>query len=336
MSATILWTDGIITHRPPVIRSFLRELASSPMMTGIPESAQRVMFFLASLIDKDGANPHVFPSKTTIAEVTGLSEISVYRALSRLDKDGLISRESQTLTGSGFNTKFGISPIRIGEPVLGIFNDSVKSSDSGKHGLSEAPREPIVDATSDTEGSPSITMTDVYRNTAVEPEESKEAVGQHRIPQDLAWLTGHGMTTANIVHLMAIAKRFGHRLQDVVAARIETIRAGTIRNLWGWLAHLLRCQDVDYAWMARSRETETAEKRQVEARRRNVDNIAMDLAGRTLVDQDGTRYEVTGSGQFCYVMSPNDRQARCAPVGMLVDVLARLSGFPRLQNTSKA
>ncbi|MBK6744696.1 MAG: hypothetical protein IPG66_17755 [Hydrogenophilales bacterium] len=309
--STILWAEPIITHRPAIVRDFLRDLAKSELMVALPESAQRVLFYLASLIEKDGSDRPVTPARDTIAARTGLGVASVYRALSALQMKGHIQRSGQILEGSGYQTRFGNSPIFLGQTILLLFRKHLISHNTPRTSAVPAPNP-----------EPSITAIDTYRNTVVVKEQSKSALGHEpKIPTDLRWLvTDCGLNSHDVVGLLSIAKRHGKRLQDVLFVKDQQIRSGSIRNLWGWLASLLSSTLTDYAWMARSKIRDAEKVNEENKKANEVDTLRVSMAGKRFEAADGTVYEIDGNGIFCFVRRPGGRSG-AAPIHHLLNEL---------------
>jgi hypothetical protein len=380
---SILWVEPVIAHRPPIIRSFLRDLAKSNFMLALPDNCQRVLFYLSSLAEKDGSDKPVTPAKQTIANVTGLSLPSIYRSLNRLEADCLISRGEQKLEGTGYNTRFGNTPIFLGCKILDILRNVLNTKkNSDQSTATSAPiveqvaifeeviskmDEPIIpssqisvvsgppitefiakadeillpaysinadariyadiqaDAKHDQEKTlkplPTINLIVSKEETVVDTKESKGASSQIRIPEDLRHLQDkHGMSGQDIVGLLSMAKRFGKRLQDVLIAKKAVIESGGIKNLWGYLAHLLSCNDTDFAWIVKEKTADQKEQIEADERKAKVEQMSADLAGKTISASDGTRYEVTPNGRFVYVVAAGKSQG-CAPIGLMVNTL---------------
>jgi hypothetical protein len=121
MSATFIWFDDISRHRPYLIQQFLHELIHLPSEYKLTDSAQRVHFYLSSLIEENGTQKFLYPKKNTIALSTNLAEKSVYRALSELENAQLIVRHKQTINGEGRNQRYMIANISLGSIIYEIF-----------------------------------------------------------------------------------------------------------------------------------------------------------------------------------------------------------------------
>ena len=120
MSATFIWFDDILRHRPYPIQQFLRELIHLPSEYKLTDSAQRVHFYLSSLIEDNGTQKFLYQKKNSIVLSTDLTEKSVYRALSELENAQLIVRHKQTIDGEGRNQRYMIANISLGNIIYEI------------------------------------------------------------------------------------------------------------------------------------------------------------------------------------------------------------------------
>jgi hypothetical protein len=322
-------------HRPPIVRRFLRAIAQSDLMCSFPETTQRVLFYLCSLVDKDGQNIELIARRETIAAATNLTEISVYRALQRLEHAGCIIRDGQRFIGSGERRRFSFSPILLGNSILNVYRNILASDYSSKQHLSDIRYFNGLSENgtpSDLTAIPRLSdRKTLKRNTNGEVKESNERPSGIRLPGDLEYLVdSHGLTPNQVVRLMKYAKDHGKQLQDILTMKSKPIGNGLVHNLFGYLKHLILSDETDFGWLAKQWRQQTAAKAGEAQMNADLSTLQAQLKGQVLQDEKGTHYEIeeTGSGVFVRIQRPGDRHPRCAPFTEFAKTLARLIGFP--------
>ncbi len=152
-----------------------------------------------------------------------------------------------------------------------------------------------------------------------------------RLPTALQWLTQH-MKDLDVVGLMALAKRQGKQLQDVLTAKMEVLKAGLatgkIKNLWGYLAHLLKVE-IDYSWLVKRADAKQEENEKAQKEKEEFEQLKKKHAGKSYRNANGTEFNVLSNGLFCYIKRLTEKQERCQPVD--IDLIRALENFMEIK-----
>lgn len=250
-----------------------------------------------SLNDK---NMHqlAYVKKETLARHVGVSEATVYRALSTLEGQGLIEREKQLRTRMKLQN---IGRIRFTSKLLGALGFLQRSMGLGS---AQAPDDGAV------AGEASRTSFGVAKNSfksmtyAGSPAEKNQADRKHAyktidgkaVPSDLVWLAErNALPVTAIFKLMKVARAAGKRLSDVVAVTKHALQKLQGKELYAYLNSLLS-KDVDFTFIAKEQadtaDQEQQRERQIAESKARISQLAVSLRGKKFELQDGSTISV--------------------------------------------
>jgi hypothetical protein len=123
------------------------------------------------------------------------------------------------------------------------------------------------------------------------------------LPQDLAWLTGQGLSRAGIFKLMGKAKAKGKRLSDIVTVVAEYLPNLKGGRLYAYLAKLADGTS-DFSVAAASARRLQAEKYEAARLQQQARIFRERFGGATLTNRNGTRlYLIDAKARFVQVLS---------------------------------
>lgn len=325
MTTLVLLPGGIALRRPAAVREVMSRLLELDL-TSLPRSARAVLLYLASLMDVRAPATPVHPRRATIARETGFSEPTIYRALDALEAKGWISRDVQR--HAAHSGHFGESVIALGSAVVALFqapeDAAAKPTPSAQKtsqlealpgdapiAKADIPAELVAPTAELVAPAPTlISQVSLYvdqrssltRSNAPEPAAPAGALRKKMvIPDELRFLESVGQLRPDqIVTLMATAKRKSVWLQDLVAAKADVIRKGSVKNLFAYLRSLVD-SNTDWTWARRHREDDVAAATRageaLRAERGRVQAEIAPYAGKVFVNAAGRRFEVDSTGQ---------------------------------------
>ncbi len=248
-----------------------------------------------SLNDK---NMHqlAYVKKETLARHVGVSEATVYRALSTLEGQGLIEREKQLRTRMKLQN---IGKIRFTSKLLGALGFLQRSMGLSGHSPQDAALAGAASRTSLGAGEKSL-KSNTYQATAQKnPSGGKDAyktIDGKPVPSDLVWLAErNAMAVTAIFKLMNIARESGKRLSDVVAVTKHALQKLHGRELYAYLNSLLS-KDVDFTFIAKEQadmaQQEQQREREAAESKTRISHLAASLRGKEFQLQDGSTISV--------------------------------------------
>ena len=286
----------------------LRAYDAAKHVLGLPRTVRTTLAELCRFVPQNEPMSPIFAHKDVIAERIGADARTVYRHLATLRQLELIEvlpQERKSRSG-----RFAVARVRLTRKACEL----VGLIDTGEDVIHTPPHDKMSD-----------------RHTLTEPTISKNQrsalIGA--LPQDLAWLTGQGLSRAGIFKLMGQAKQHGKRLSDIV-----TVVASYLRDLKGGklFAYLsaLACGPTDFSVAAaheRQRQQDAAEAQRVKQRAKL---FRQRFAGTTLTNRAQTKlYVIDAQARYVEVV-----QAGHSATGPLTETepwIARLrSGDLRL------
>lgn len=231
-----------------------------------------------------------FIKKATIAQHLGISEATVYRALSALEDAGLIERERQQRTRAQLEVvgRIGFSAKLL--RCIGIASPQLQST---VH----------VPACPDESGASTRIAPVSGVNKAMQSSTKKHPwpgsfllIDGRAVPMELAPLVrDQALKMSALFLLMRLARTAGHRLSDVVSAAGNALRPLRGRELFAYLKSLLE-KPVDYGHVVRTRKLREDEERAAEARVTQERQLIAELVARyrdkRVSGPDGSTYEV--------------------------------------------
>lgn len=259
-----------------------------------------------SLNDKD-MHQLAYVKKETLARHVGVSEATVYRALSTLEGQGLIEREKQLRTRMKLQN---IGRIRFTSKLLGALGflqrsmglAGAQASDDGavtggvvrtSRGVAKTLLKSKTYAASEAAVGGHDTTTEKNRS---ERKSAFKTIDGKAVPSDLAWLAErNALAVTAILKLMKVARAEGKRLSDVVAVTKHALQKLEGRELYSYLKSLLS-KDVDFAFIAKE-QADTADQeqqrhRQIAESKARISQLAMNLRGKKFELQDGSTISV--------------------------------------------
>lgn len=141
MSEVLLLSGAMaldISNRPERIRQLVLKVATDETIASIAKHAKSAMAYLVSLIDLNNPESGVYPSRSNISRVLGVSEATLRRTLAKLEQSGLIKRDRQDhydRTG-----QFGATKIFISKAVLEAVTE-------GQGRAEQPPSDKVIDGT---------------------------------------------------------------------------------------------------------------------------------------------------------------------------------------------
>ncbi len=158
-----------------------------------------------------------------------------------------------------------------------------------------------------------------YGQTLTEPTNSKHQLPrrtQNGLPNDLAWLTGNGLSRAGIFCLMGLAKTAKKRLSDITTAVYSRIRGLTGSALFAYLAALCKGPS-DFAAAAAAERSRQAAQEAAAALRRQAAIFRQRFKGVALANRAQTiLYLIDARCAFAQVLGEN-RHATTMPLNDL-------------------
>ncbi|MEN7527700.1 MULTISPECIES: helix-turn-helix domain-containing protein [unclassified Cupriavidus] len=255
-----------------------------------------------SLNDK---NMHqlAYVKKETLARHVGVSEATVYRALSTLEGQGLIEREKQLRTRMKLQN---IGRIRFTLKLLGALGFLQRTFE---HAVAQHRDNAVVagasSRTSDnlTEKSfksmtykpPSIGSKEAEKNLS-ERKHAFKTINGKAVPSDLAWLAErNALAVTAIFKLMKAARAAGKRLSDVVAVTKHALQKLQGKELYAYLSSLLS-KDVDFTFIAKEHadmaDQEQQRERKAAETQNRISQLAVSLRGKKFELPDGSTISV--------------------------------------------
>lgn len=263
-------------------------------------------------LNLENVSQFIFIKKSTIAEILGINEATVYRALSKLEEFKLIEREAQNRTY--FNLKV-IGKIRITKLALEVtgvagYLRELAERDA-KRGASVAAVKKAPNAAPNTSGEKhgragetTIAPTqDVNVLTPYQSLQKQSGRGLFKnlqgktVPVDLAGLVeNQGMSLFGLLQLMKLAKASGKRLSDVVQVCRAALDPLTGRELYAYLRTLIG-KDCDYSHIAAQRAEDKRKAAEAAASKKLAEEVRKNhretVRGKSYVLENGNTVRFT-------------------------------------------
>ncbi|WP_431068238.1 hypothetical protein [Ralstonia holmesii] len=259
----------------------LRAYDAAKHLSGLPRSVRSTLAELCRFVPQNEPFAPIFAHKDVIAERIGADARTVYRHLATLRQLELIEvlpQERKSRSG-----RFAVARVRLTRKACEL----VGLIESAEDVIHTPPHDKMSDGHTLTEP----TLSKNQRPTLV-----------GALPQDLAWLTGQGVSRAGIFKLMGQAKKHGKRLSDivtVVAGYLQDLKGG---KLFAYLA-ALACGPTDFSVAAadeRRRQQLAAEEQRV---KRRAQLFRQRFAGTTLTNRAQTKlYVIDQRARFVEVV----------------------------------
>jgi DNA-binding transcriptional ArsR family regulator len=220
----------------------LRAIDNAMHLAGLPKSVRPTLAEISRYVSQSSPFDTVFAKKESIASRTGASVETVYRHLKILRAEGLIEVLQQERKSR--NGRFGISRIRLtraAAELLGFVEVEQEALPAFPPAAADmsAPQENVKAGI--VHSAPTVKMT--AGHTLTKPTISKPQLPvrtQNGLPQDLAWLTGNGLSRAGVFCLMGLATAKNKRLSDIVTVAYDRIRSLKGSGLFAYLAALCK------------------------------------------------------------------------------------------------
>lgn len=285
LSATIAATPW--TNCPPLPRgmphTLLRAMATlDTIQLEIKPRSRQLLRILLRYVSARNASIPIFPKKNTLARIMGCGEATIFRLLHELENHRLVTRIQQEFSKKNGRAMSGrIQITRMLADMLNLPYDAAVNHMDKLSTVDTVKHDPI-------HSSPGVDKLSTQSNTRINPGFSTWQ--QWRLPNDVLWLvqTG-GMTAPQVLQLMAIMKRRGQRLSDILACRGERLRQLRGAALYAYL-RALTASDTDFAGVVERQLQERRRKTEAEARR-----TALEAARRRM---QGNIYRHARTGLF--------------------------------------
>lgn len=329
MSRSLRWAQDLAKpNLPKYVLRVMRTVSTSQQFDALSSRSRVILYYLSSLVDSRTRNATIFATKETIAEKTGCSTPTVYRALRELEQTGFIARLSQEFDID--RGTFKIGRILFTEKFFQIvgFPEASSISDRRQRGrdaaaantddadLREAPRP------TSSEASPSLTVID---NTQEKPSYQKQKKSNwsssakqdsRRLPATLTWLVEHGLMTAEaVVKVMWKAKQVGQRVQDLLEAKRHLIESGQVGNLAGYLWTLLDSGE-DFSYVARQAREADIKQQQASKLSDELKALLAGMAGKAIRLMSGAIWRPYNSSNYMELYDAEGHRRGIHPVNL--------------------
>ena len=309
----------------------LRAFDNAKHLVGLKRGVKDTLAELCRFVPQDRPFDTIFAHKATIASRIGASERTIYRHLESLREQQLIEVLAQDRKSR--NGRFAVSRIRLTRKAAALLAfieapEEIACFDASDAN-SAAVHSPVNPADSDNQvigqaqgkvtpvsaaacknaqealipSAPSVKMAGGH--TLSEPTISKNQPRQRTqngLPEDLAWMTGNGLSRAGIFKLMGKAKRCGKRLSDIAIVTHPYLQQLTGGRLYAYLAKLVD-GPTDFAVAAVQERQRLANAAQAKALERKVQIFRTRFRNTALTNRDQTQlYRIDARAQFVQVI----------------------------------
>ena len=300
------------TIYPVAIQRACAALDESPVFRDLPDGYFRVVLRLFMKINLAQLAAPFVASRTTLARESGRSVETVGRAIAWLEERKLITRAQKAQPGlrgscapitptkrllaalefrGGTGVRSDMKPPNTGDttpkqPPFGYPQDNAGLAVKSDGSISLPPEGLQSKETTGVTGSP------------VKPQEKAKTVvvGKFRLPADLAPLVvDQGLAPTGLLSLMAIARKAGQRLSDVVAVAKNWLIGLQGRQLYAYLLTLIR-QGKDFRYIRAVEADAAAMRAKVANDEQRVKAKSIDWIGRRFVCVDRSVVTVEAGG----------------------------------------
>ncbi len=257
-------------------------------------------------------------TKAFISKLLEINEATVYRALSKLEKENLIEREPQKIISSNFKSIGRIKITSIALKLIGITEYLEKREEKLKEKANNASSSNKKDDLAQMQDKNRDTLQSLKKQS--ERNSFKEIQGK-KVPQDLAWLVeDNNLGIGALFKLMRLAREKGKRLSDIVAVCLHALRKISGRGLFAYLNKLIT-QENDFAYVRAMREEEQMEKQHAAEEKRQLDLAKASLAGRKFCLDSGQFVEF--DEQFISFFDASGRHTGTCPFGQAAPLVEK-------------
>lgn len=244
-----------------------------------------------------------YVKKETLARHVGVSEATVYRALSTLEGQGLIEREKQLRTRMKLQN---IGRIRFTLKLLGALGflqhtfenaGAQRRDDVGVARASSVTSDGLMEISfKSMTYMPSASGSKEAEKDRSERKRAFKTINGKAVPSDLAWLAErNALAVTAIFKLMKAARAAGKRLSDVVAVTKHALQKLQGKELYAYLSSLLS-KDVDFTFIAKEQadmaDQEQQRERKAAETQNRINQLAASLRGKKFELPDGSTISV--------------------------------------------
>jgi DNA-binding PadR family transcriptional regulator len=278
---------------PGIIANSIVRIYEDKFFSNLHFSTKQVFSILVRFgLSIKNLHQSIFIKKSTIAKLLNVNEATVYRALSKLEKEKLIEREAQNITSSNLKVIGKIRITKIALEIFGIENyleqHKVYLKEKYKNTLSYTKGDKDLAQVQDKNNKFSLQSLQKQSDKNF----FKEIEGR-KIPQDLAWLVEENkLQIGGLLKLMKMAREQGKRLSDIVTVCIHALRKITGRALYAYLRKLIN-KEYDFAYVKSMQEEEKLEKQ----RYTQTQEIAKHLISVAKINLRGKKF-LLNSGRY--------------------------------------
>ncbi len=251
---------------PPIVQRALSRLAHPDYFVELNPVERFALSQLVRRVDASLATEIVWCKRSNFAKLLAVSEATVYRLLSKLEKQGLILREEQTRSYSG---ALSVAAIRFTEAALELLGLHAKQpetlySKSNKTGRLSGMQDPNQE----------LNIQFATRKQSNEP--------LAKIPEDLRELhTSRNLSTTQIFMLMGLATKASTRLSDIWSVIKDRVARQLASNaLFAYLRKLI-ATTKDWSFIARGDAKAKADVEQRTVRKEMLTELYQAQAGRS-------------------------------------------------------
>lgn len=308
----------VCTRYPYTILLAISAVDSQPIFKRIPASHTNILRRLIKKVSATNGQQPIFCKRETLANESGCSLPTIYRALTRFEQEGWIERDWQAcvgLRGSESHITFSESLCALLQlPVIKEETEDLLEEEEAENPASDSVPDALLPLTSctstDNQGSALQLLSEVHSGASAEPVDKNPTakanpssftkIGKFSIPADLAWLvTDQGIKPSAVLMLMKAASQMKQRLSDISALSAQYLRKLSGQRLVAYLMTLIR-SDRDWAWLANKKRGDDAVSAQKQARKEEGSNLLQKakaaVQGLWMRTKDGKQVIEVGGG----------------------------------------
>lgn len=259
----------------------LRAYDAAKHLGGVPRGVRSTLAELCRFVPQNEPMAAIFAHKDVIAERVGADARTIYRHLATLRQLDLIEVLPQERKSR--NGRFAVARLRLTRKACEL----VGLIDTVDDVIHTQPNDKM-------SGGHTLTEPTISKN------QRPALIGA--LPQDLAWLTGQGISRAGIFKLMGQAKTHGKKMSDIVTVVASYLRDLKGGKLFAYLSALAQ-GPTDFSVAAaneRQRQRAVADEHRL---KRRAKLFRQRFAGTTLTNRSQTKlYVIDRNARFVEVV----------------------------------
>lgn len=233
---------------PPIIQRAICRINDPAILQDLSPSQRWFLSVLLRRVSAQNGSDVFWVKRSNFAELTGTSEATVYRTLSKFEDDDLIVRVGQKRSKEG---SFSVGEMHLSEKLcllLGLTGPA-QEDDATLYKKKISDRlSPVQDAISINQG---VKQFALQKHSL--RDQSAKSIGKGTIPDELQGLIEQGLKHSQVFLLMRLARQGGKRLSDIVLvchAQLASLRGV---ELFAYLRTLTQA-DRDFGYIRQCEE----------------------------------------------------------------------------------